>query len=257
MVRTEMVRKELHGGVALLTLTNERRRNSITVDMVEQFVALMDEVEAQPAIGAVVVTGAGEAFCAGADLRHLVDVSAGGDGTRQSLRAIYTMFHRLYHCNLPTVAAVNGPAVGAGLNLALACDVRIAGESALFSTRFLELGLHPGGGHTWMLREAVGAQTAKAMVLFNENLNGREAERIGLVWRCVRDEDLLPSALALAEQACRDPQEVVKAAKATLREARRISEYDAAVDYEIEKQLWSVQRDDFRQRIAAMTAAKG
>ena len=91
---------------------------------------------------------------------------------------------------LPTIAAVNGAAVGAGMNLALACDVRLAGRSARFDTRFLQLGLHPGGGHTWMLQRIAGPQAAAAVVLFGEVLDGEEAERCGLVWRCVDDDAL-------------------------------------------------------------------
>src|SRR5690606_30490026 len=110
----------------------------------------------------------------------------------------YEGFLRVARCPLPTIAAVNGPAVGAGMNLALACDVRLAGQSARFDTRFLQLGVHPGGGHTWMMRNAVGPQAAAAMVLFGEVLDGAEAERCGLAWRCVADDELVDTAFTMA-----------------------------------------------------------
>src|SRR5690606_10735426 len=130
---------------------------------------------------AVVLTGSGSAFCAGADLTQL------GEAREEGLLRIYEGFLRVARSPLPTVAAVNGPAVGAGMNLALACDLRVAGTSARFDTRFVDLGIHPGGGHTWMLRRLVGPQTAAAMLLFGERLDGPAAEAAGLVWRCVPD----------------------------------------------------------------------
>ncbi len=109
-------------------------------------------------------------------------------------------------CRLPTVAAVNGAAVGAGMNLALACDVRLAARRARFDTRFLQIGLHPGGGHTWMLRRLAGPQTAMAAVVFGEVFfDGTEAERVGVVWRCVDDDEKPGAAHALAVGAAGVP----------------------------------------------------
>ena len=119
------------------------------------------------------ITGEPPAFCSGADVAALGSLSEQKhDGERRAIGSIYEGFLRVLRSSLPTVAAVNGPAVGAGLNLALACDVRLAGESARFDTRFLRIGLHPGGGHTWMLDRAVGPQAAAAMVLFGAPVDG-------------------------------------------------------------------------------------
>jgi enoyl-CoA hydratase len=248
-----LVSTEIRGRVAILTLTNERRRNSITLPMVDQFVDALAQVQRDDQVGAIVVTGAGEAFCAGADLRHLSKASGGDADAQAAVRGVYVLFERIYGSSLPTIAAVNGAAVGAGMNLALACDLRIVAESAMFSTRFLDLGLHPGGGHTWMLRQAVGPQVAAALVLFNQDLVGRDAERLGLAWSCVADSDLLTSAIELAEGACRGPRPVVEVTKQTIRDMRTVAEYGSAIDYEIEKQLWSAQQDAFKERIAART----
>ena len=144
------VHVERRGRVAVLTLDDERRRNALTLGLCEAVAGAMDDLESDDGVGAVVVTGAGPAFCAGADLSHL------GESRRDGLLAIYEGFLRVARSPLPTLAAVNGAAVGAGMNLALACDVRLAGRSARFDTRFLDLGIHPGGGHTWMFRRIVG-----------------------------------------------------------------------------------------------------
>ena len=135
-----LVITDVREGVGWLTLNNPSERNTLTAPMVSSIVAAMDAFEADDGVGAVVVTGAGSAFCAGADLGNLQTAS------RESLGNIYEGFLRVARSPLPTLAAVNGAAVGAGMNLALGCDVRIASTRARFDTRFLQIGLHPGGG---------------------------------------------------------------------------------------------------------------
>ena len=155
---------------------------------------------------------------------------------------------------LPTVAAVNGAAVGAGMNLALACDIRIAGRQARFDTRFLRLGLHPGGGHTWMLRRAVGPQAAAAMVLFGEVLDGEAAAACGLVWRCVADDVVVDAAVALAARAAAAPHALARRAKQTLQSVALVPDHDTAVEMELEAQLWSLAQPEFGERLAALAA---
>jgi enoyl-CoA hydratase len=171
---------------------------------------------------------------------------------QQGLLSVYDGFLRVARSTLPTVAAVNGAAVGAGMNLALACDVRLASRSARFDTRFLKLGLHPGGGHTWMLRRSAGPQTAAAMVLFGEVLDGAEAERTGLVWQCVEDDALLPRARELAGAAADLPSKLVRRAKQTLARVGDATDHDDAVQIELTAQLWSLQQPEFAERLAAM-----
>ncbi|MEO7430128.1 MAG: enoyl-CoA hydratase-related protein, partial [Acidimicrobiales bacterium] len=131
-----LVRTQITAGVATVTLADADRRNALTLPMVTEIVDLFDELEADPAVGAVVVTGDGPAFCAGADLSHLS--SSADQGPEGGLRSIYEGFLRIGRSPLPTIAAVNGAAVGAGMNLALVCDVRLAGARARFDTRFLQ-----------------------------------------------------------------------------------------------------------------------
>ena len=127
-------------------------------------------------------------------------------------------------CPLPTLAAVNGAAVGAGMNLALVCDVRVAARRARFDTRFLQIGIHPGGGHTWMLQRIIGPQAAAATVLFGEVLDGEQAERAGLVWRTVDDDELARIAHGLAARAAEAPRELSIVTKETLRDMATIGD---------------------------------
>jgi enoyl-CoA hydratase len=238
------------GRVAVLTLDDPDRRNALTPALVDQIVAAVDAADADDGVGAIVVTGAPPAFCSGADVGKLAAVgeqpeSRSGDA---GLRDVYEGFLRVLRSPLPTVAAVNGPAVGAGFNLALACDVRIAGRTGRFDTRFLRLGIHPGGGHAWLLERAVGPQAAAAMVLFGERVDGARAAEIGLAWRCVDDDALLDEAIALAGRAAEAPREVATKVKATLRQAPWQPDFDAAVTTELERQVWSFEQGFFSRR---------
>jgi enoyl-CoA hydratase len=250
-----LVRTSTTNGVATLTLDDPERRNALTLPMVTEICDALDELESDPSVGALVVTGAGVAFCAGADLSHLSSSGSGGEGgAEEGLRAIYEGFLRFGRSPLPAVAAVNGAAVGAGMNLALVCDVRLAAHRARFDTRFLQLGLHPGGGHTWMYRRIAGPQAVSAAVLFGEVLDGAEAERTGLVWRCVPDDELLGAAQAMAERAAAAPRELVSRIKATIADMADVDDPGAAVDRELEPQVWSLQQPAFRERVAALQA---
>lgn len=238
-----------HDRVALITLVDRERRNAMTAAMVNEIVETFDALESDADVGAVVITGEPPAFCSGADVAALGSLSAEQhDGERRAVRSIYEGFLRVLRSSLPTVAAVNGPAVGAGLNLALACDVRLAAESARFDTRFLRIGLHPGGGHTWMLDRAVGPQAAAAMVLFGAKVDGARAAQIGLAWSCHPDAELTERAIAFAAGAASVPKELSAAAVATLREVPWQPDFDAAVNAEITRQSWSLGQGWFRPR---------
>jgi enoyl-CoA hydratase len=240
------VRTQVDGGVAVVTLDDPARRNAFTGPMVDGIVTAFDRLEADRDVGAVVVTGAPPAFCAGADLGDL------GGGTRQGLLRIYEGFLRVARSPLPTVAAVNGAAVGAGMNLALACDVRLAGRSARFDSRFLDLGLHPGGGHTWLLRRAVGDAAARAMVLFGRLLDGEAAARLGLAWDVVDDDALLGEATALAAVAAGAPRDLVADVKRTFAAMAGVDAHEDAVEHELGPQVRSMEDPAFAERLAAL-----
>jgi enoyl-CoA hydratase len=232
--------------VAVVTVNDPDRRNALNLDLCIELVEAIDALEADDGVGAVVVTGTPPAFCAGADLSQL------GASQKDGLRAIYSGFLRVAACTLPTIAAVNGAAVGAGMNLALACDVRLAAHRARFDTRFLDLGIHPGGGHTWMMRRVVGPQATNATVLFGEVLDGAEAERVGLVWRSVSDDELLDVAVAMAGRAASAPRELAQRTKATIIDMAEIHRHDQAVELELEPQVWSINQPAFAERLAAL-----
>lgn len=244
------LRFERRDRIALLTLDDAERRNALTQDMVDGMTQAMAEIEADDGIGAVVVTGAPPAFCSGADVTALTRLSAEGENPHD-VRDIYAGFLRVLECSLPTIAAVNGPAVGAGFNLALACDVRIAGPSARFDARFLRIGIHPGGGHTWLLDRAVGPQAAAAMNLFGERVDGERAAQIGLAWECVADADLVERACELAARAADAPRELATRVKTSLRRAPWQPSFDDALRFELEHQVWSFRQPGFTERMQA------
>jgi enoyl-CoA hydratase len=237
---------EIADGVAVMTLDAPDRRNALTLPMVDEIAAALDALEADPTVGALVVTGTAPAFCAGADLSHL------GSSQRAGLRHVYEGFLRIGRSPLPSIAAVNGAAVGAGVNLALVCDVIVAGASARFDTRFLQLGIHPGGGHTWMLQRRVGSQAAAAMVLFGRVLDGPAAAEAGLAWTCVPDDELLATCREMAAVAAAAPRELVSRIRATMRDVQAIDDHDAAVERELDPQVWSINQPAFQEKLAAM-----
>jgi enoyl-CoA hydratase len=230
--------------VAVVTLDDPDRRNAISMTMRDELIACFDELEGRSDVGAVVVTGSGGVFCSGADLSDLATADS------EAFRLIYDAFLRIAGSTLPTVAAVNGPAVGAGLNLALVCDVRLAARSARFVTRFVQIGLHPGGGGAWMLQRLVQSEVAKAMLIFGEELDGEEAVRAGLALRCIDDALLIPAAMQLAARAAQVPPELAVRVKKTLDELAHLHGLGDAVALELEAQVWSAQQDFFRERMA-------
>ncbi len=242
-----MITLEVVDRVATITLNDPGRRNIVSNALNAAVIEGMDELEARDDVGAVVVTGAPPAFCAGAGLADLQACRSEDD-----LRTIYAGFLRIAGSPLPTLAAVNGPAVGAGLNLALGCDVILAGASARFDTRFLKIGLHPGGGNTWRLRRITDLQTTMALVLFGEIVDGARAAEIGLAWRCVADDDLLPVARELAGRAASAPPELVRRIKQSIIAMDAVTDSDSAVDIEIAPQLWSTTQPAFMALIEGL-----
>src|SRR5246127_3927015 len=229
---------EVDKGVALITVNDPDRRNAVTDEISTGLRFAVKDAQDDPLVHAVVVTGAGKAFCAGADL------SALGAAAEDGLGRLYDGFIAVADCTLPTVAAVNGPAVGAGLNLALACDVRIAGPGALFDARFQKLGIHPGGGMTWMLQRAVGPQVARAALLFGMRFDAESAVRHGLALSVA--DDPVTAALELASGPAAAPRDVVLATKATMRATANpgsvdTEHHESAKNIELRPQATSIQ----------------
>ncbi len=245
---SDLVLTQVENRVALITLNDPDRRNAVTADISAALRAAVEAAQDDVDVHAVVVTGAGKAFCAGADLTAL------GAATEDGLRVIYDGFLALANCTLPTIAAVNGAAVGAGLNLALAADVRIAGSSALFDPRFQKLGIHPGGGATWMLQRLVGPEVARASLLFGMRFDAEAAVRYGLALQLA--DDPVAAALELAAGPASAPRDVVMSTKASMRATFNPGTVDSdqhriAVDVEIGPQAASIESPAFAERLAA------
>lgn len=243
---------EARDAVAVVTLNDPEKRNAVNLEMNRELNEAFDELEASSSVGAVVITGTPPAFCAGADLDDLL-----ASGQPDTMRDIYGGFLRVAHSPLPTVAAVNGAAVGAGMNMALACDMIVAGSAARFDCRFLQIGIHPGGGHTWRLRRITNHQTTMAMVVFGQTLSGEQAATHGLAWAHVADDQLVDHAVGLAGRAAAFPRELTRRTKATIVGLDRVIDSDAAVDLEIEPQVWSMGEPEFQALVEKLQARLG
>jgi enoyl-CoA hydratase len=246
---TNSIRYKAADRIAVITVNDPKRRNAITAEISTALRAAVQRAEADTQVHAVIVTGAGSAFSAGADL------SALSDATEGELPSLYDGFLAVANCALPTVAAVNGPAIGAGMNLALACDVRIVGPHALFDARFQRLGIHPGGGMTWMLQRAAGPQFARAALLFGMPCDAEAAVVHGVALTLA--DDPLSAARTLAAAAAAARRELVIATKATMRATANpggavdSEQHTLAVRAELGPQAQSIRSPAFRQRLSA------
>ena len=243
------VRLERDGVVALITLAAPRRRNAFLPAMVEELIAACEEVDADPAIGAVVVRAEGESFCAGA---HRDSLQAAGqdparDDNYRALGNTYRAFARVGELLPPSVAAIRGAAVGAGVNLALATDLRVMAHDARIITGFAKIGLHPGGGHFALLGRLVGRESAAALGLFGVEIDGRRAAEIGLAWESLPAEQVEPRALELARQAGADPELARHTARSLRLELGPPAlPWAAALEAERAIQMWSLRRREAR-----------
>lgn len=218
-------------GVRLVTLTDPDKRNAMGPDMAAELVDVVAGVAADPDARALVVTGEGSAFCAGADLPALFgDPGRDVDDTHELLQGYYRAFLAVRDLAVPTVAAVNGPAVGAGLNLALSCDVRVAGPRATFGATFARIGLHPGGGCTWFLVEALGAARALRTLLLGETIDADRAVAWGLADG--PEDDPLAAARELAGRFAAVEGPLARRIKRAVRLAVETGDLGAVLEYE-------------------------
>jgi enoyl-CoA hydratase len=242
------VLSEIRDGIAIITLNDAPRRNVLSGAMCVALSQAVANAGAAPDARAIIITGAAPAFCAGA---YLGDLKAASQGTMEPIEAVYKSFMDVAMSPLPTVAAVNGPAVGAGFNLALACDMRMASSEASFDTRFLKLGLHPGGGHAWMLLRAIGWAYASRLLLAGQPLDATEALRIGLVEAVVSPQLLLDRTISDLRTTVAASRELVIRTKATMRLASR-SDHESAYTHETAEQKWSLAQPGFATAVARM-----
>jgi enoyl-CoA hydratase/carnithine racemase len=217
---------EQTGAIVTLTLNDPTSRNALSTPA--QWAALVDaaeRIQADVSVKCVILTGAGSAFCAGGNVKDMqakTGIAAGdayriSEGYRNGIQRIPLAFQRL---DVPTIAAVNGPAVGAGCDLACMCDIRIASESARFAESFVKLGIIPGDGGAWLLPRVVGMSMAAELTFTGDMIDAAQALACGLVSRVVPAGELLASARALAERIAANPAPALRMSKRLLREGQ-------------------------------------
>ena len=216
---------EQNGPVVVLTLNKPELRNAISDnDTIDSFISALDRINADKSIHVVILTGAGKAFSSGGNLRQVREVA---NLTPVEIRNWYlTGIQRiplaLYGLEVPIIAAVNGPAIGAGCDLACMCDIRIAGQSALFAASFVKLGITPGDGGAWFLPRVVGLSKACELVFTGDPINAAEALACGMVSKVVPDTQLMDEAHALAKRIAVNPGHALRMTKRLMREAQQV-----------------------------------
>jgi enoyl-CoA hydratase len=235
------------GTVALITLAAPDRRNTFTPAMVAELLAVCDDVDGDPALGAAVIKAKGDSFCAGAHRDLLAEVGHDplSDANYGALELTYRAFVRVGELAVPSVAAVRGHAVGAGVNLMLATDLRIVSNGARIISGFRRIGLHPGGGHFVLLGRSGSREAVAALGLFGVEIDGRRAAEIGLAWEALPEEEVEPRALQLATEVSADPA----LARATVKSFRLelgppIAPWRVGLEAERAAQMWSLRRRD-------------
>ncbi len=195
------LRYEVTDAVGLITLNRPERKNAFTLAMVDAWTAALRSAAADPAVRAIVVTGAGDAFCSGVDLSALAEVENTPIGRKAMLTdRVHQVALALADLDKPVIAAMRGAAVGAGLDMALLCDIRVAGRSARLSEGYIKVGLVPGDGGAWLLPRLVGTAKAMELLLTGDTVEADEAQRLGLVNQVVEDDAVLEQALSLAQR---------------------------------------------------------
>jgi 2-(1,2-epoxy-1,2-dihydrophenyl)acetyl-CoA isomerase len=204
---------ERAGAVATITLNRPEARNALDLTMRRELTAALDEIEADQTARVLILTGAGGNFCAGGDVRVMKQAERPSAAVRERLEALNRLVVRLFEFPRPTLAMVDGFAVGAGCNLALACDLVVASDRARLGEVFARLGLVPDGGGTWLLPRLCGLARAKQLVFTAEIIGAVEADRLGLVNRVVPAAELAAATRALAETIAAGPPLALRLAK--------------------------------------------
>jgi len=238
-------------GVALLTLDNPEQRNAMSPAMTRSWVAAVDELAADREVRAVVVTGAGSAFCSGGDTAWIAgEPDASVDELRTRMLAFYRSWLSIRRLEVPTIAAVNGPAVGAGLCLALACDLRYAATGARLGAPFVRLGMHPGMAGTHLLPEVVGAAHARDLLLTGRMVESEEALRMGLVSAVHEPETFLDEVLGTARSIAETAPIASRLTKLALADGGH-ADLEAALQWEAMAQPITLATEDLQEGIRA------
>jgi 2-(1,2-epoxy-1,2-dihydrophenyl)acetyl-CoA isomerase len=256
---TEDLRAEIDDGVAVITMNRPNRRNAFSPAMVSALGTVLAQVETDEAVGCVVLTGAGGAFCAGGDVKSMAAAPADrGDGSGPSLDALIhrqrlnqqATSGRLWHMPKPTIAAIGGPAAGAGLSLALACDLRYAVPGAVLTTAFARVAFAGDYGGTWFLTQLVGSSKAKELYYFSERLSAEDAERLGIVNAVFPAADFEREVMARARRLAQGPPTAYRYMKENLNRAAT-GELADCMDLEVTHHVHTGLTEDHREAAQA------
>lgn len=245
------------GHVVTLTLNQPELRNPITdLDFVELFVEAVARIKADLSVRCVILTGAGKGFSSGGNLNHMRDRvgTFGGDATtiaENYKQGIQRIPKALWALEVPVIAAVNGPAYGAGCDLTLMCDIRIAAKSAVFAENFVKVGIIPGDGGAWLLPRQIGLSRAAEMTFTGEPIDAETALAWGLVSRVVDADQLIPEANALAQRIAKNPPKQLRMSKQLLREGMH-SRLDSLLELSASYQASCHQTDDHVEAVNAL-----
>lgn len=235
----------------IITLNRPEKLNALNESMRGELLAALDSA-AESDARAVIVTGAGRAFCSGGDIGYMAELRSNNDVDR--FRLLLELGRRviakLRSMEKPVIAAVNGPAAGAGMNLALACDIRIASDRASFTASFTRIGLHPDWGGTYFLPRAIGLASANELIFSAATIDAHEAERIGLVNRVVSHEKLMPSVKELAAKIAENAPTAIALAKRSMQQNLH-RDLESALAAEFEAQIRCFLSQDAEEGFAA------
>jgi 2-(1,2-epoxy-1,2-dihydrophenyl)acetyl-CoA isomerase len=244
---TDLIRVETRPGYRIIALNRADKMNAITPELIAGIIAALDEAEADPACRALVLTGTGRAFCAGADLSG---IAPNGDLGAAIDRGWNPMARRFHTLRMPSVAAVNGVAAGAGANLALGCDIVVAAKSASFIQAFAKIGLIPDAGGTYHLPRLVGEGRARALAMLAEPVSAERAEAMGMIWRAIDDDQLLPEAEKLAARLAQLPTQALLLTRRAYA-ASNTNSFDTQLDLERDLQRVAGHTPDFQEGVRA------
>jgi 2-(1,2-epoxy-1,2-dihydrophenyl)acetyl-CoA isomerase len=252
MTAYALITVAVDGSVGTITLNRPDKLNALTVEMVEELATALVKLAGAEAVRAILLTGAGSAFCAGADVNLLGSLIERGDETtgRRLVDGLRAVAHAIREAPQPVVAAVNGVAAGGGANLALACDLRVAADTAQIGQVFLKLGLHPDFGGTFFLPRLVGASRALELFLGAELVAAAEAERLGIFNRVVPAARLADESRAWGRAIAAAPPIAVRLAKQAVYRSERAG-LDEMFDYELAAQLACFTSEDGKEGITA------
>jgi len=246
-----VVLTERVGSCVIVTMNRPEALNSFTVDMHRELHDAIESAGRDPQVRSIILTGAGRGFCAGQDLAEATDpdgpIGDLGEHLEQTYNRLVRTIRRL---RVPVIAAVNGVAAGAGANIALVCDIILAGRSAKFVQSFSKISLVPDSGGTWTLPRLVGPHRARALTLLGDALSAEQAKEFGLVWQVTEDDGLREAALVIAERLAALPPEGLMLTKQALDTAMETT-FDRQLDIERDLQSRAGQSADNAEAVSA------